>query len=332
MATHDQRFDSNIHGEVQSTIHTTAELCGGRLKDASISTSRQGGAATVKATCEKCGTKVEYCSSSKVCDADGVSRTDIGLRLMTSSFLVGSTFTQTSRLLDTIGVEHYGSDAFVDINQTLVKVLRDVTDKSMEVALEEVRKSHGDKLVIAVDFTWDSRNSGKAGTLTVTSPITKKSLLRFHILRTGQFQNFVGSSKAMEGAAVKLLCEELVKRALKLKAVVHDKDSSTFSQLSKQFRPPYQDEIVQDWQDIGHASKNLRQRIDEKAKSFKQLDTLGEKVRVFFSKSPACGFPRKTRGQTKRRRWCSKKPCGMWQITIVAFTKKCSVADLSKGR
>ena len=306
--------------------------CGGRLKDASISTSRQGGAATVKATCEKCGTKVEYCSSSKVCDADGVSRTDIGLRLMTSSFLVGSTFTQTSRLLDTIGVEHYGSDAFVDINQTLVKVLRDVTDKSMEVALEEVRKSHGDKLVIAVDFTWDSRNSGKAGTLTVTSPITKKSLLRFHILRTGQFQNFVGSSKAMEGAAVKLLCEELVKRALKLKAVVHDKDSSTFSQLSKQFRPPYQDEIVQDWQDIGYDSKNLRQRIDEKAKSFKQLDTLGEKVRVFFRKS--CLWV------SKKDSWSDKEKEVVLQETLrnVAdhyrgfHKKKCSVADLSKGR
>jgi len=45
-------------------------------------------------------------------------------------------------------------------------------------------------LVASVDFTWDSKRSGKAGTLTVRSPITQKNVARVHVQRTGAMKNF----------------------------------------------------------------------------------------------------------------------------------------------
>jgi len=59
----------------------------------------------------------------------------------------------------------------------------------MTEALNEV-KQFSNKLVLSVDFTWDSKRSGKSGTLTVQSPFTKKNLFRIHIQRVGPYANF----------------------------------------------------------------------------------------------------------------------------------------------
>jgi len=91
----------------------------------------------------------------------------------------------------------------------------------------------------------------------------------------------------MEGRAVDLLIDQQLKpKKIIMKAVVHDKDAGTAGQFKKAFCPPYQDLVIEDWQDIGHAGKNLRMRIDEAAKSrHPYLIGIGEKVRVFFQSS-----------------------------------------------
>jgi len=92
------------------------------------------------------------------------------------------------------------------INQEISKQIKLITDKIMEADMAQALKvSKG--LVASVDFTWDSKRSGKAGTLTVRSPITQKNVARVHVQRTGAMKNFDGTAKAMEGRAVDLLID-----------------------------------------------------------------------------------------------------------------------------
>lgn len=68
--------------------------------------------------------------------------------------------------------------------------------------------------------------------------------------------------------------------------MIHDTDAGTTGQFKKAFCPPYQDLVIEDWQDIGHAGKNLRMRRDEAAKSrHPYLIGIGEKLRGFFRSS-----------------------------------------------
>ena len=67
--------------------------------------------------------------------------------------------------------------------------MKEITDTILEKNLQEALKVK-EKLVFSVDFTWDSRNKGKCGTLTATCPFKKSVLFRKHILRTGKWKNF----------------------------------------------------------------------------------------------------------------------------------------------
>jgi hypothetical protein len=55
----------------------------------------------------------------------------------------------------------------------------------------------------------------------------------YHILKDN---NFEGSSKAMEGFGVKKIMEEMKSLDLKIKKVIHDKDSSTMNQVMNIFQ------------------------------------------------------------------------------------------------
>lgn len=86
----------------------------------------------------------------------------------------------------------------------------------------------------------------------------------------------------MEGQAVDLLISDIQKRGLGVSLLVHDDDSGTTNQIKGDFGEGKQDPSIIIQQDIGHCLKNMRKKINEKAKVVKQLSGLGEKIQNFI--------------------------------------------------
>ena len=86
IATHDQRYDGGLFGNITQTLHFQAEVCGGKLVDVNLDSKRGGGACTITARCRKCQARVTYCTSPTVKKGKEIERTEIGARIVVASF------------------------------------------------------------------------------------------------------------------------------------------------------------------------------------------------------------------------------------------------------
>ena len=149
-----------------------------------------GGAVEIECVCSKCNKTVKYVTSPSVNDTNDIRRTDIGLRTVIASFLNGSTYTKTINFLNLIGVDHYSPNTFIRLNDQLNISIQNETNSILDKNIEESKRLTGNELFISVDFTWNARNKGKLGTLTVLCMNTGKPLFRVHIIRVGRLKNF----------------------------------------------------------------------------------------------------------------------------------------------
>ena len=145
-----------------------------------------GGSATIKCTCLSCKKVCQFITSAKT---DGM-RTDISKRICAASFLSGGTPTSTVRFLGLLGVSSLSRNSITESNQQLSTIISAETNKVLSMAQEEYLNKHGNSWIVSVDFTWDSRNKGKMGTLTCSDPYSGKNLFRIHIHRAGHKKNF----------------------------------------------------------------------------------------------------------------------------------------------
>lgn len=87
-------------------------------------------------------------------------------------------------------------------------------------------------------------------------------------------QNYVGTSKGMEGEGIARICQEIMKDGYKLASIVHDNDASTMAQI-KEYFPNCTEKL-----DVGHAAKNICKKVKEVARNrVKELLGFGERIK-----------------------------------------------------
>lgn len=122
----------------------------------SVAVKGQGGAAIIECVCSRCNIKERYCSSKA---AGGYL--DITKRISSASFLCGGTPTSAVRFLSTINASHPSRNTITRCYSKIRNIVVTQTDAIMEAAQQEYLAKNGNKWIISLDFTWDSRNKGK---------------------------------------------------------------------------------------------------------------------------------------------------------------------------
>jgi hypothetical protein len=144
------------------------------------------------------------------------------------TILTGSTYTEVSNIFGLLGINMPSESYF---NETIIKKLEQAVKIVLDRFLRDCKIQIEDKENIAmiIDAGW-SHPGWWARECTIIG-LDGRSGLPIAIYHALKDINFKGSSRAMEGFGVKKIMEEMKNLDLKIKKVIHDKDSSTMTQV-----------------------------------------------------------------------------------------------------
>jgi hypothetical protein len=206
--------------------------CGESRFNKEWKTFGKGPSPDLKTTCKKCKKEVTYPTSRRWFGDNG-RRALTYVMFMLSILFSGSTWAKSATLFNLLEINPGSKSEFVGNFQDRVATAVDSVKKTF---IMECRKKIADKqdTFVVIDAGWSHPGWwARECSITALDGMTGLPISVYHVIRD---ENYIGSSKGMEGFGVQKIMTELKNAGIKVTRVLHDKDSSTMKNAMEVFQ------------------------------------------------------------------------------------------------